>query len=83
MLPAATVRALTTSAFTAAEFTPTQWESAEDKAKFANALVKFIAHVAARSHAHWLAAVFARPGRTLCLRRDPGRTGRQSPCYRS
>ena len=44
MLPAATVRALTMSAFTAAEFTPTQWDSAEDKAKFPNALMKFIAH---------------------------------------
>ena len=44
MLPAATVRALTTPAFTAAEFAPTQWDSAEDKAKFANALMKFIAH---------------------------------------
>ena len=43
MLPAATVRALTIPAFTAAEFTPTQWNSAEDKAKFANALMKFIA----------------------------------------
>ena len=31
-------------AFTAAEFTPTQWASAKDKAKFANALMKFIAH---------------------------------------
>jgi hypothetical protein len=37
MLPAASVRALATLAFTAAEFTPTQWDSAEDKAKFANA----------------------------------------------
>ena len=44
MLPAATIRALTIPAFTAAEFTPTQWDSAEDKAKFANALMKFIAH---------------------------------------
>jgi hypothetical protein len=44
MLPAATVRALTIPAFTAAEFAPTQWDSAEDKAKFANALMKFIAH---------------------------------------
>ena len=44
MLPAATARALTTPAFTAAELTPTQWDSAEDKAKFANALMKFIAH---------------------------------------
>jgi hypothetical protein len=44
MLPAATIRALTAPAFTAAEFTPTQWDSAEDKAKFANALMKFIAN---------------------------------------
>jgi hypothetical protein len=44
MLPAATVRALTIPAFTAGEFTPTQWASAEDKAKFANALMKFIAN---------------------------------------
>jgi hypothetical protein len=44
MLPAATVRALTIPAFTAAEFAPTQLDSAEDKAKFANALMKFIAH---------------------------------------
>ncbi len=43
MLPAATIRALTTPAFTAAEFTPTQWNSAEDKAKLANALMKFVA----------------------------------------
>ena len=44
MLPAATIRALTIPAFTAAEFTPTQWASAEDKAKFANALMKFVAN---------------------------------------
>jgi hypothetical protein len=44
MLPAASVRALTTPAFIAAEFTPTQCDSAEDKAKFANALMRFIAH---------------------------------------
>ena len=44
MLPAATIRALMNPAFTAAEFTPTQWASAEDKAKFANALMKFIAN---------------------------------------
>jgi hypothetical protein len=44
MLPAATIRALTTPTFTAAEFTPTQWDSAEDKARFANALMKFIVH---------------------------------------
>jgi hypothetical protein len=33
MLPASTIRALMNPAFTAAEFTPTQWASAEDKAK--------------------------------------------------
>jgi hypothetical protein len=44
MLPAATVRALLNPAFTAAEFTPTQWASAEGKAKFANTLMKFIAN---------------------------------------
>ena len=44
MLPAATIRALTIPAFTAAEFTPTQWASAEDTAQFANALMKFIAN---------------------------------------
>src|ERR1700677_4736091 len=44
MLPAATIRALMNPAFTAAEFTPTQWASAEDKAKFANALMKFVAN---------------------------------------
>ena len=43
MMPASIVRALTNPAFTAAEFSPTQWDSAEDKAKFANALMKFIA----------------------------------------
>ena len=44
MLPAATIRALMNPAFTAAEFTATQWDSADDKAKFANALMKFIAN---------------------------------------
>ena len=43
MLPAATIRALTIPAFTAARFMPTKWATAEDKAKFANALMKFIA----------------------------------------
>jgi len=189
MLPAATVRALTIPAFTAAEFTSTQWATADEKAKFANALMKFIAtefprqnftrslyqrlsntfgHIAhtnldgfysafferdadtvvfleqtlswpafrrpdldllrrrargptptarregdrhlpfargrrhpqardrdarsptgeirstdaaARSGARWLAAVFARSGRTICLRPDPGQTDRQSRCY--
>jgi hypothetical protein len=44
MLPAATIRALMNPAFTAAELTPMQWASAEDKAKFANALMKFVAN---------------------------------------
>ena len=44
MLPPATVRALLNPAFTAAEFTPTQWASAEGKAKFAKTLMKFIAN---------------------------------------
>jgi hypothetical protein len=43
MLPTAIVRALTIPAFTAAEFMPTQWATADDKAKFANTLMKFIA----------------------------------------
>jgi hypothetical protein len=43
MLPAATIRALTIPAFTAAQFVPTRWASADDKAKFANTLMKFIA----------------------------------------
>jgi hypothetical protein len=43
MLPAATIRALTIPAFTAAHFMPTQWATAEDKAKFANTLMKFVA----------------------------------------
>ena len=44
MLPATIVRALTTPAFEPDHFTATQWSTAEDKAKFANALMKFIAH---------------------------------------
>jgi hypothetical protein len=44
MLPAATIRTLMNPAFTAAEFTATQWDSADDKAKFANALMKFVAN---------------------------------------
>jgi hypothetical protein len=43
MLPAATIRGLTIPAFTAAQFMSTQWATA-DKAKFANALMKFIAN---------------------------------------
>ena len=44
MLPSSTVRALTTPAFTPEEFTATQWSAAADKAKFANALMTFIAN---------------------------------------
>ena len=44
MLPSTLVRALTTPAFEPDRFTPTQWSSPGDKAKFANALMKFIAH---------------------------------------
>jgi len=44
MLPATIVRALTTPAFEPNQFVATQWHSAEDKAKFANALMKFIAN---------------------------------------
>jgi hypothetical protein len=39
MLSAALTHALTTPAFVAADFVPTQWDSAEQKAKFANALL--------------------------------------------
>ena len=39
MLSAALTRALTTPAFIAADFVPTHWDSAEQKAKFANALL--------------------------------------------
>ena len=44
MLPATIVRALTAPAFQPDQFIATQWSTAEDKAKFANALMKFIAH---------------------------------------
>ena len=43
MLPSTVVRALTTPAFEPDHFTATQWSTAEDKVKFANALMKFIA----------------------------------------
>ena len=43
MLPSTIVRALTTPAFEPDHFTATQWSTAEDKAKFANALMKYIA----------------------------------------
>jgi len=44
MLPSTIVRALTTPAFEPEQFVATQWSTTEDKAKFANALMKFIAH---------------------------------------
>ena len=44
MLPATIVRALTTPAFEPDQFVATKWSTAEDKAKFANALMKFIAN---------------------------------------
>jgi hypothetical protein len=44
MLPATLVRALTTPAFEPNQFVATKWSTAEDKAKFANALMKFIAN---------------------------------------
>jgi hypothetical protein len=44
MLPPTIVRALTTPTFESKQFTATQWSPAEAKAKFANSLMKFIAH---------------------------------------
>ncbi|PPQ35159.1 hypothetical protein SAMN06265338_1327 [Rhodoblastus acidophilus] len=52
MFSAALTRALTTPAFTAAEFTPTKWDSAEQKAEFANALMKFVAQDFPRTKFH-------------------------------
>ncbi len=52
MLSAARTRALTTPAFVAADFVPTQWDTAEQKAKFANALTRFIADDFPRSKFH-------------------------------
>jgi len=52
MLSAALTRALTTPAFVAADFVPTQWDSAEQKAKFANALLTFVAKDFPRSKFH-------------------------------
>ncbi len=49
MLSAALTRALTTPAFVAADFVPTHWDSAEQKAKFANALLTFVAQDFSRS----------------------------------
>ncbi len=44
MLPTSIVRALTAPAFEPNQFVATKWSTAEDKAKFANALMKFIAN---------------------------------------
>jgi hypothetical protein len=52
MLSAALTRALTTPAFVAADFVPTQWDTAEQKAKFANALLTFVAQDFPRSKFH-------------------------------
>jgi len=52
MLSAALTRALTTPAFVAADFVPTRWDTAEQKAKFANALLTFIAQDSPRSKFH-------------------------------
>ena len=52
MLSAALTRALTTPAFVAADFVPTHWDSAEQKAKFANALLTFVAQDFPRSKFH-------------------------------
>ncbi len=52
MLSAALTRALTTPAFIAADFVPTHWDSAEQKAKFANALLTFVAQDFPRSKFH-------------------------------
>src|SRR5271155_3128078 len=52
MLSAALTRGLTTPAFVAADFVPTHWDNAEQKAKFANALLTFIADDFPRSKFH-------------------------------
>ncbi len=52
MLSAALTRVLTTPAFVAADFAPTHWDSAEQKAKFANALLTFVAQDFPRSKFH-------------------------------
>src|SRR5271165_5551963 len=52
MLSAALTRALTTPAFVAADFVPTHWDTDEQKAKFANALLTFVAHDFPRSKFH-------------------------------
>jgi hypothetical protein len=52
MLSAALTRALTTPAFVAADFVPTQWDTSEQKAKFANPLLTFVAQDFPRSKFH-------------------------------
>ena len=52
MLSAALTRGLTTPAFLAADFVPTHWDNAEQKAKFGNALLTFVAHDFPRSKFH-------------------------------
>jgi hypothetical protein len=52
MPSAALTRALTTPALVAADFVPTQWDTAEQKAKFANTLMAFIAKDFPRSKFH-------------------------------
>ena len=52
MLSAALTRALTTPAFVAADFVPTHWDNAEQKAKFGSALLTFVAHDFPRSKFH-------------------------------
>ena len=52
MLSAALTRGLTAPAFVAADFVPTQWDTAEQKANFANALLTFVAQDFPRSKFH-------------------------------
>ena len=52
MLSAALTRALIKPAFPAADFVPTKWDSAEQKEKFANALLTFVAQDFPRSKFH-------------------------------
>ncbi|WP_157926119.1 hypothetical protein [Methylosinus trichosporium] len=49
MLPTAIIRSLRTPQLTAADFTPTNFHTADDKAWFANALLKFLADDCPRS----------------------------------
>ena len=52
MLSAALTHALTTPPFVAADFVSTKWDTAEQKAKFANALLTFIVQGFPRSKFH-------------------------------